>query len=150
METFGFIYVISFFIDVNVSILALLFPVLLNATTITSHIMLGLSGFVLCLTLLGRLKPRKVFIPLSLLHLLGLAIGFVLVFALAIKLGPDNIPKNAAPAELDALFTKNMPWFTTIRWIIVGLGEIFAIYGLKTILDIRKNKQLTTPSEITN
>lgn len=134
MEAFGFFYIIAFFISCNLSIVSAIFPSVEITSAFVDIFIFTLCTPVLLLSILGKLKPRKVFILLPLVYFFSLACGTAVAILLAFKIGIENIPEITTAA----FFTSHLPWFPIFRWCFILVGEAFAIYGLTTIVARRK------------
>lgn len=134
METFGFVYIIAYFVDCNFAILAAFFPVLDMVGQGLTIIVMALSTAVIGLSLIGKLRPRKIYLPLAIMYWFAVACGFVAGLIVGITIGIENLPQT-----LDAAYiTKNVPWFGTFRWSFMAILEVVAICGLRSILVHRK------------
>lgn len=134
MEAFGFFYIIVYFIDCKLSIISAIFPSMEVITATADMCLLALCTPVLLFSVLGKLKPRKVYISMVLVAFFSFACGIAVVIALFMKVGPENYPEVATAAFV----TSQLPWFPIFRWFFIILGEAFAIYGLISIMARRK------------
>lgn len=144
MEAFGFFYVIAFFIDANISIVATLFSKLDPLSSMVSMVILGLSTPVLVLSIAGKLRPRKTYLLLAIYYWAS----FFLVIALMAVLMPKMQLDGVTEANFTASFRNQFPWFLTVRWTFVLIGEILAIYGLTSI--VARRKKLKAEAEVSS
>ncbi len=130
MATFGLVYLIAYLIDCLVSILATLIPPLGGISNFISSLLFLGSVFVVILGSIGKLRPRRVFLPLSIFYLCLFGFGIVLGIILAIDVGPDISSQKITMQFLCEHFS----WYRAVHWTILIVLLALAVYGLSVRL----------------
>ncbi len=127
MRTFGYAYLAAYLIDCLLSALSLLVPWIEGLSNAVSMLVLVSSLVALGLSSVGPLRPRRVFLPLSLYDLGMGAIGLVAGVALAFIYEPERVTQElATPGGLYRLLPE-MYW---VMWTLAAIWFILAVAGL--------------------
>jgi len=125
MQTFGLIYLIAYLADCIVSIIATLMPMAEGLSNVISSILSLCAILVIVLSCLGKLRPRRTFLVLSIFYVCMIAFGIVLGILLAIDLGPDIATQEITIQFLHEHFT----WYPCVHWSLLIMWTAIAIYG---------------------
>jgi len=117
LRAIGLTYLVGIVLDASVSLVSMVLPRLEQASNVLSILMYGYSVIVLVLSLLGRLRPRPIFmIPVALygfLGVAGLSVGTFLV------LTHQTFPSLGQPAGFH--FRSILPWYGPVEFFLLCL-----------------------------
>jgi hypothetical protein len=117
MRFLGVAYLLGVVGDGAFSMVAIAVPALEGASDTLSTAMFAFSAIVLVLAIIGRLRPRLVFIVPVLLYGLFAVIGVVLAVAVIVKTGGKRLSDDFGLQDVVALF----PWFGPVSWVLLAL-----------------------------
>ncbi len=126
MKAFCWVFLITFFLDAMVSIVASLAPTLENVSNNISSLGAILAFVIFILALAGKAEPKKLFIAIPLFYLAGSVFTVFLVFAVVEKFGRGALE----PIPTLAFFQKNFSWFIYAQWIGIAIATLLSIYGI--------------------
>jgi hypothetical protein len=126
METFGQVYLIAYLIDCIFSILATLIPAVEGVSNLISAIISLCAVVVLVLSFLGRLRPQRIFLTLSIFYMCLLGFAMLLGAMLAKDLGPKIVSQKITTLFLSEHFV----WYPTFHWVLLIMWAIIALWGL--------------------
>jgi hypothetical protein len=127
MRTLGWIYLAGYALDAGLSAIASYAPGLVLASNLISTLMMLFTIVAFVLAVLGKLKPRKVFLALSGYYFFMLGFGFVLGVLLAVELGPQKLQG----VDFNPQFLRqHYPWFEPVQLALLFVWTCLALYGL--------------------
>lgn len=126
MKKIGIIYVFLYFIDAVISIQEDSNIVVVSLSNYTTALVSILTIVVFVLSLLGKLKPRKVYLALSTFYLVC---SILLGIALALYL-PDSFDENSTYQSIHQFLNEQFNWYLFAYYTLYAIWGILAIWGL--------------------
>jgi hypothetical protein len=117
MRFVGLAYLVGVVGDGALSMLSMAVPALEGASDAFSTLMFVFRAIVLVLALIGRLKPRVVFLVPVVLYAAFTAMGVALAVAVTVKTGGKRLSEDFGLQDIVAVF----PWFGPVNWVLLTL-----------------------------
>lgn len=125
VKTFGWIYIITYCIDVLVGLVSSFVPQMELTSNIISVPVSLMSIVVLILACIGIMTPRRIFLAMSGLYMLLMGFGLVLAVLLIAKVGPEMASQEMSLAFLRDQFA----WYGPVHWALMIVWLSIAAYG---------------------
>lgn len=126
MKKLGWAYLALFGIDVVLTIVASFVPAVAGVSNKVSSLVLLASMAVIILAALNKLRPRALFLTMSITYVvIGLGFGIFLGVLLVMKLGPAGVPQNLSPQFIASQLT----WYLPVHWGLTILMTALAATG---------------------
>lgn len=99
-------------------------------SNVLSTAVLLASTVVLIFALIGRLHPKAVFAGVATAYLAVAAFGFVIVAALAAKLGPEKLGELGNQQISVSYIAQQLPWYMPVHWVLITVVTLAGAGGL--------------------
>ncbi|MFA6033224.1 MAG: hypothetical protein WC889_10030 [Myxococcota bacterium] len=126
METVGFIYLIAYLVDCVGSIAATFIPSVEGISNLFSTVVSLFTVVVFVLGCIGKLRPRRVFLTLTIFYFCLLGFGMVLGTMLINDLGQQIHSQKITIQFLHAHFA----WYPAVHLILLFAWAAVAVYGI--------------------
>lgn len=139
MQTFGLLYLIAYLLDCVGSILGTLLPAFEPLSDAVSILVSLCTLVVFVLACVGKLRPRRVFLALSIFYILLLVFGMVLGVMLVLATYQKTF---SGEVTIQTLF-QQFPWYPAVHWALMVVWFALAVWGLSTRLASGKTIEST-------
>lgn len=131
MRTLGIVYVIAYLVDLSVSIIATISPRWGGLSNGISSLLIVATIAVMALACLNKLKPRPYFLLAAGYYLFMVGVGFMLGIAIVLKLGAQEVARQASERSLVEVLHQQFAWYVYLHWGLLTVWTLVGLYGLR-------------------
>jgi hypothetical protein len=138
MRKWGWGLFIGHLIDVLFSVAATLVSALEGASNLFSMVIMLYTVIMLIFAVMGRVRPRRPFIVISVFGAFMLVFGIYVAVALLMECGPEVFSGHMTIQDMGGL----LPWYWAFHWSMLGCWLVLAV---ATLADFVLNKPAPPP-----